>query len=88
MQWKQSYIPSYKGTKYDVALTQVTRSLQGRNNAISLAQIPITLMSNGAHCKGDTVGAIMAQLFMKEAIKKWGEVAEIFITNKMKQLHW
>ena len=25
--WKQSYVPSYKGTKYDVVLTQVTKSI-------------------------------------------------------------
>jgi len=34
------------------------------------------------------VGAIMAQLSMKAAIKKWGNNAELAITNKMKQLHW
>jgi hypothetical protein len=82
-QWKQSYIPSHKTTKYDVAvteittkydvaLTQVTKAMQGASNAISLAQKSIKLMSKGVHRKADTVGAIMAQLSMKAAIKKWG----------------
>ena len=86
--WKQSYISSYKGTKYKVALTQVTKSLQGSKNAIFLAQMSIKLMSKGAHCKTDTVSAIMAQLSMKAAIKKWGEDAEHVIANKMKKLNW
>ncbi len=86
--WKQSYVPSYKGAKYDLALTQVTKSLQGANNATSLAQMSIKLMSNRVHRKADTVGAIMAQLSMKSTIKKWGNNAKLAITNKMKQLHW
>ena len=36
----------------------------------------------------DMVDAIMAQLSMKAAIKKWGKYAELAITNKMKQRHW
>jgi hypothetical protein len=48
----------------------VTKSLQGANNATSLAQMSIKLMSKGVHCKADTVGVIMAQLSMKAAIKK------------------
>jgi hypothetical protein len=86
--WKQSYIPSYKGTKYDLALTLVTKVLQGANNATSLAQISIKLMSKGVHRKSGMVGAIMAQLSMKVAIKKWVKDATCAITNEMKQLHW
>ena len=81
-QWKQPYVPSNKNTKYDVvltevtnkydiALTQVTKSLKGANNATSLAQMSIKLMSKGVNRKADMVGAIMAQLSMKAAIKKW-----------------
>jgi hypothetical protein len=98
-QWKQSYIPSHKTTKYDVAateittkydvaLTQVTKAMQGANNAISLAQKSIKLMSKGAHRKADMVGAVMAQLSMKAAIKKWGKDAVLAIHKEMKQLHW
>jgi hypothetical protein len=38
--------------------------------------------------KADTVGAIMTQLSMKAAIKKWGKDAKLAITIDMKQLHW
>jgi hypothetical protein len=31
--WRQSNIPSHKDSKYDIALTQVTKPLQGTNNA-------------------------------------------------------
>ena len=57
-------------------------------NATPLTQMSIKLMSKGVHRKADTVGAIMALLSMKAAIKKWGGDAELAITNKMKQLHW
>ncbi len=96
---KQPYIPSHKSTKYDVALTevttkydvaltQVTKAMQGANNATSLAQMSIKLLSKGVHRKADTVGAVMVQLSMKAAIKKWGKDADLAITNEMKQLHW
>jgi len=62
--------------------------MQGANNAISLAQKSIKLMSKGAHRKADTVGAVMAQISMKAAIKKWGKDAILTITSEMKQLHW
>ena len=75
-------------TKYDVASTQVTKAMQGANNATSLAQMSIKLMSKGVHRKADTVGAVMVQLSVKAAIKKWGRDAELAITNEMKQLHW
>ncbi len=44
-------------------------------------------MSKGLHRKADMVGAVMAQLSMKAAIKKWGKDAELAITNEMQQLH-
>ncbi len=80
-QWKQPYVPSHENTKYDmvltevtnkydIALTQMTKLLKGANTATLLAQMSIKLMSKGMHHKADTVGAIMAQLSMKAAIKK------------------
>ena len=51
--WKQSYIPNYKGTKYNLALMQVTKLLQGSKNATFLAQMSIKLMSKGVHPKAD-----------------------------------
>ena len=80
--WKQSYIPNYKGTKYNVVLTQVTKLLQGSKNATSLAQMSSKLMSKGVHRKADTVGAIMAQLSMKAAIKKWRGDADLAIPTR------
>ena len=84
----EKYVPSMKGNKYAVALTQIAASLKGSKHAMSMAQMSVKLMSKGEHRKADTVGMIMAQLSMKAAIKKWGQEAEYAITKEMKQLHW
>ena len=84
----EKYVPSMKGNKYTVALTQIAASLKGSKHAMSMAQMSVKLMSKGEHRKADTVGMIMAQLSMKAAIKKWGQEAEYAITKEMKQLHW
>jgi hypothetical protein len=55
---------------------------------MSMAQMLVKLMPNGAHRRADVVGMIMVQLSMKAAIKKWGLEAEYAITKEMKQLHW
>ncbi len=77
----EKYVPSMKGNKYAVALTQIAASLKGSKHAMSLAQMSVKLMSKGAHRKADTVGMIMAQLSMKAVIKKWGQEAEYAITK-------
>jgi hypothetical protein len=84
----EKYVPSMKGNKYAVALTQIAASLKGSKHAMSMAQMSVKLMSKGAHRKADVVGMSMAQLSMKAAIKKWGQEAEYAITKEMKQLHW
>ncbi len=84
----EKYVPSMKGNKDAVALTQIAASLKGSKHAMSMAQMSVKLMSKGAHMKPDTVGMIMAQLSMKAAIKKWGQEAEYVIAKEMKQLHW
>ncbi len=56
------YTPSMTGNKYAVALTQIVAFLQGSKNALSMAQMSVTLISPGVHMKADTVGMIMAQL--------------------------
>jgi hypothetical protein len=84
----EKYVPSMKGNKYDVALTQIAASLKGSKHAVPMAQMSVKLMSKGAHRKADVVGMIMAQLSMKAAIKNWGQEAEYAITKEMKQLHW
>ncbi len=68
----EKYIPSMSGNKYAVALTQIAASLKGSKHAMSMAQMLVKLMPNGAHMRADEVGMIMAQLSMKAAIKKWG----------------
>jgi hypothetical protein len=73
----EKYILTMSGKKYTVALTD-----------ISMAQMLVKLIPNGAHMRADRVGMIMAQLSMKAAIKKWGLEAEYAITKEMKQLHW
>ena len=66
----EKYVPSMKGNKYAVALTQIAASLKGSKHAMSMAQMSVKLMSKGEHRKADTVDMIMAQLSMKAAIKK------------------
>ncbi len=63
-------------------MTQIAASLKGSKHAMSMAQMSVKLMSNGAHRKADTVGMIMAQLSMKATIKKWGQEAEHAIKKK------
>jgi hypothetical protein len=77
-----------KGNKYAVAMTQITMTLHGSQDALFMAQRSVKLMSKGLHRCADVVGMIMAQLSFKAAIKKGGEVAEQAITMEMKQLHW
>ncbi len=84
----ERYVPSMKGNKHAVALTQIKMSLYGSEDALSMAQRSVKLMSKGLHKCADIVGRIMVQLSMKAGIKKWGEVAEQAITVEMKQLYW
>jgi hypothetical protein len=84
----EKYVPSMKGNIYAVAMTQIKMSLDGSQDALCMAQRSVKLMSKGLHRCADVVGMIMAQLYFKAAIKKWGEVAEQAITVEMKQLHW
>ncbi len=84
----KKYVPSMKGNKYAVTLTQIKMSFYGSEDALSMAQRSVKLMSKGLHRCADIVGMIMAQLSMKAGIKKWGEVAEQAITVEMKQLLW
>jgi hypothetical protein len=84
----EKYVPSMKGNKYAVALTQIAALLKGSKHAMPMAHLSVKLMSKGAHRKADVVGITMAQLSMKVAIKKRGQKAEYAITKEMKQLHW
>ncbi len=68
----EKYVPSMKGNKYAVALTQIKMSLYRSEDTLSMAQRSVKLMSKGLHRCADIVGMIMVQLSMKAGIKKWG----------------
>jgi hypothetical protein len=70
----KKYVPSMKGNKYAVALTQIKMSLDGSEDALSMAQRSVKLTSKGLHRCADIVGMIMGLLSIKAGIKKWGEV--------------
>jgi hypothetical protein len=84
----EKYVPSMKGNKYAVVLTQITSLLRGSKDALCMAQRSVKLMGKGRHRRADIVGMIMAQLSMKAALKKWGKTTEQAITIEMKKLHW
>jgi hypothetical protein len=84
----EKYVPSMKGNKYAVAMTQIAASLEKSKHAMAMAQMSVKLMSPGEHRRADLAGMVMAQLSMKAAIKKWGEQAKFAISKEMKQLHW
>ncbi len=84
----EKYVPTMKGNKYAVAMTQIVALLKDSKHAMIMAQMSVKLMSPGAHRQADVVRMIMAQLSMKAAIKKWGDEAKFAISKEMKQLHW
>ncbi len=84
----EKYVPSMKGNKYAIAMTQIAASLKDSKHAMAMAQMSVKLMSPGVHRQANTVGMIMAQLFTKAAIKKWGDEAKFAMSKEMKQLHW
>ncbi len=69
----EKLVPSMKGNKYAVAMTQIAALLEKSKHAMAMAQMSVKLMSPGEHRRADLVGMVMAQLSMKAAIKKWGE---------------
>jgi hypothetical protein len=52
-----------------------------------MAQMSVNLINKGVHQNADVVGMVMAQLFLKVAIKKWGNEAKCAVTIEMKQLY-
>ncbi len=52
----EKYIPSMSGNKYAVALTHIVASLKGRKHDMSMAQMLVKLMPNGAHRRADVIG--------------------------------
>jgi hypothetical protein len=84
----EKYVPSMKGNKYAIALTQITLLFQGSKDALCMAQRLVKLIGKGLHRCTDIIGMVMAQVSMKAALKKWGKATEQAMTIKKKQLHW
>jgi hypothetical protein len=55
-----AYTPSMTGNKYAVGLTQIVAMLKESNDAMSMAQMSVKLMSKGVHRHADNFGMIMA----------------------------
>jgi hypothetical protein len=66
----EKYVPSMKGNKYAITLTQITSLLQGSEDALCMVQRLVKLMGKGLHRCTDNVGMVMAQVSMKAALKK------------------
>jgi hypothetical protein len=62
----EKYVPSMKGNKYAIALTQITSSLQGSKDALCMVQRLVKLMGKGLHRCADIIGMVMAQVSMKK----------------------
>jgi hypothetical protein len=48
----EKYVPSMKGNKYAVAMTQIAASLKDSKHAMAMAQMSVKLMSPGVHRPG------------------------------------
>ncbi len=55
---------------------------------MAFAQMPAKLMNKGIHQHADVIGMVMAQVSLKDAIKKWGREAVDSGGKEMKQLNW
>jgi hypothetical protein len=54
----EKYVPSMKGDKYAIALTQITLSLQGSEDALCMVQRSDKLMGKGLHGCADIIGMV------------------------------
>ena len=82
-QTREPYVPSMTGSKYGVAVTQLSKQNYG-------ALHPDAHMAFFQHMsmeQPDVVAAIMTQLSLKAGLKEWGEDAEEAVYQEMKQLH-
>jgi hypothetical protein len=84
----EKYAPSMKGNKNAIALTQLTSSVQGSEDALCIVQRLVKLIGKVLQRCADIVGMVMAQVPMKAALKKWGKAAEHAINIEIKQHHW
>ncbi len=58
----EKYVPSIKGNKYAITLTQITLLLQGSKDTLCMAQRLVKLMGKGLQRCADIVGMVMAQV--------------------------
>jgi hypothetical protein len=84
----EKYIPSMQGNKYQVALAQITTSLDSSKTSMAFAIISVKLMNKVTHRRADVAGMVMAQVSLKAALKKWGREAEESVGKEIQQLHW
>jgi hypothetical protein len=56
----EKLVPSMKGNKYAVAMTQIATLLEKSKHAMAMAQMSVKLMSPGEHRWADLVGLVMA----------------------------
>jgi hypothetical protein len=61
----QKYVPSMQGNKYQVALAQITTSLETSDTSMALAKMSVELMNKGIHQRADFFGMVMAQVLLK-----------------------
>ncbi len=77
-----------QGNKYQVALAQITTSLQTSDASMALAKMSVKLMSKGIHQRADILGMVMSQVSLKAALMKCSKEAKESVGKEMKQLHW
>ena len=88
----QRYAPSTRDTTYSYAATQLAAN---KTNGNKEKEKPnpclntILMMKNNTY-KYDlqVVEYIMMQLTLKNALKLWGNVAQLAVEAEVKQLHW
>jgi hypothetical protein len=84
----EKYVPSMQGTKYQVALAQITTYLGSSKTSMAFAMMSIKLMNKGTQQRADVARMVMAQVLLKAALKKCSREAKESIGKEMKQLHW
>ncbi len=88
----QRYVPSTRGTTYSYAATQLAAN---KTNGNKEKEKPNPYLYTFLMMKNDTyeydsrvVKYIMTQLTLKNALKLWGNVAQLAVEAEVKQLHW
>ncbi len=84
----QKYVPGMQGKEYQVALPQITTSLDTSGTSMALAKMSVKLMNKGIPQRADIVGMVMVQALLKAPLKKWSKVADESVGKKKKQPHW